>query len=71
MRVFLKILATFMFLCFWGQLARGCQSGATGAMRALMSIFTLVLLGAGIYGIWKFIPNSFKKDDEIHKLDKD
>jgi len=59
---FLKILATFIFCLIWGQLQHGCQQGArlsgSGATYALMNIFGLVLLAAGIYGIWKYNPKS-------------
>ena len=70
MKVFLKIVVTFFFCIFWGSLARGCQSATTGPVKGLVSIFSLILLAGGIYGIWKYNSNSSKKDDD-HKLDKE
>ena len=70
MQIVIKIVVTILFFLFWGGLARGCQAGTTGPMRGLMSIFTLVLLGAGLFGIWKFNPSS-PKIDEDQKLRKD
>ena len=69
----LKIIATIVFFLIWGQLQRGCQQGArstgSGAGYALVNIFGLVLLVAGIYGIWKY--NSHKSsDNDNQKLDK-
>jgi hypothetical protein len=70
---FLKILATIIFFLIWGQCQHGCQQGArstgSGAGYALINIFGLVLLGAGIYGIWKYNSNK-NEDNDNHKLDK-
>ena len=73
MTKFLKIVATIVFFLIWGQLQHGCQQGArstgSGAGYALINIFGLVLLGAGIYGIWKYNPNKDNENDN-QKLDK-
>lgn len=70
---FLKIVATIIFILIWGQLQNGCQQGArstgSGAGYVLMNIFGLVLLVAGIYGIWKYKPNESDNNDN-QKLDK-
>jgi hypothetical protein len=69
----LKIVATIVFCLIWGQLQHGCQQGArasgSGIAYALMNIFGLVLLVAGIYGIWKYNPNK-SSDNDNQKLDK-
>lgn len=69
----LKIVATIVFILIWGQLQHGCQQGArasgSGAGYALMNVFGLVLLVAGIYGIWKYNPNK-SSDSDNEKLDK-
>jgi hypothetical protein len=73
MTKFLKILATFVFFLIWGQLQHGCQQGArtsgSGTAYVLMNIFGLILLGAGIYGIWKYNPNN-NGDSDNQQLDK-
>lgn len=73
MTKFLKIVATIVFCLIWGQLQHGCQQGAkasgSGAGYALMNIFGLVLLIAGIVGIWKYNPNKGNQNDN-QKLDK-
>ena len=73
MTTFLKIVATLVFFLIWGQLQSGCQQGArasgSGAGYALMNIFGLILLGAGIFGIWKYNPNK-KTNSDNQKLDK-
>lgn len=72
MTVFLKLVMTIIFLFIWGQLQYGCQRGARASGSAvgylLMNIFGLILLVAGIYGIWKYKPN--KEDNSNQKLDK-
>jgi hypothetical protein len=69
----LKIIATIIFCLIWGQLQHGCQQGArstgSGAGYAMVNIFGLVLLVAGIYGIWKYNPNK-SSDNDNQKLDK-
>ena len=69
----LKIIATIIFFLIWGQFQLGCQQGArstgSGTGYALVNFFGLVLLGAGIYGIWKYKSNK-NEDDDNHKLDK-
>jgi hypothetical protein len=69
----LKIVATIIFCLIWGQLQHGCQQGArasdSGGGYALMNIFGLVLLVAGIYGIWKYNPDK-GSDKGNEKLDK-
>lgn len=74
----LKIIATIIFFLIWGQCQHGCQQGArstgSGAGYAIVNIFGLLLLGAGIYGIWKYNSNKNSDDDsdnnDNHKLDK-
>jgi succinate dehydrogenase/fumarate reductase cytochrome b subunit len=81
MRIILKIIATIIFLIIWGNIQRGCTDssreiynqhrGADGtSFGHLFNILSgYALLFAGIYGIWKFNPNS-KNNDENQKLDK-
>jgi len=73
MTKFLKILATIIFAMIWGQLQSGCNQGARSAgspvATLFISIFGLVLLVAGIYGIWKYNPNK-SIDNDHQKLDK-
>ena len=72
MRVFLKIVATIIFCMIWGSIQSGCQAATrngSGAGYLIVNIFGLVLLVAGIYGIWKFNPDTTNKD-EGQKLDK-
>jgi hypothetical protein len=73
MTKFLKIVATIIFCMIWGQLQYGCQQGAraskSGAGYVLVNIFGLVLLVAGIYGIWKYNPSKSTENDN-QKLDK-
>lgn len=73
MRVFLKIVATIIFFMIWGSIQGGCQAGArrsgSGVGYLLVNIFGMILLIAGIYGIWKFNPDGVNKGD-IQKLDK-
>ena len=71
-RVFLKIVATIIFCMIWGSIQSGCQAATrngSGAGYALVNIFGLILLVAGIYGIWKFNPDSVSNDDN-QKLEK-
>ena len=69
----LKIIATIIFFLIWGQCQHGYQQGArstgSGAGYALVNIFGLVLLGAGIYGTWKYNSNK-NEDNDNNKLDK-
>lgn len=69
----LKIVTTIIFCLIWGQLQHGCQQGARASGSAggnvLVNIFGLVLLVAGIYGIWKYNPDKGNKDNN-QKLDK-
>jgi hypothetical protein len=67
MSKFLKIVATVIFLLIWGQLQHGCQQGAkstgSGAGYMLANLIGLILLIAGIYGIWKYNPKSNDADN--------
>ena len=69
----LKITATIIFILIWGQIQNGCQQGARSTDSpvgyTLINIFGLVLLIAGIYGIWKYNPQK-SNDDDNQKLDK-
>ena len=72
MRVFLKIVATIIFCMIWGSIQSGCQAATrngSGGGYVLVNIFGLILLVAGIYGIWKFNPDSVDSNDN-QKLDK-
>jgi hypothetical protein len=71
MRIFLKILGTFIFFMLWGSWGVGCQKGASNAfVGQIFSVMNLVLLIAGTYGIWKYNPNKSSASDDT-KLRKD
>jgi hypothetical protein len=69
----IKIIVTIIFFMFWGQLQSGCLRGArstgSGLGYAIMNILGLVSLFAGTYGIWKYVPES-KKNNDDQQLDK-
>jgi hypothetical protein len=73
MTKFVKIIITLIFMIFWGQLQRGCQEGArstgSGLGYALLNIFGLITLFAGLYGIWKYEPQK-DVDSDNQSLDK-
>lgn len=74
MRVAIKIVATIIFCLIWGQIQHGCQQGArstgSGGGYAIVNIIGLILLIAGIVGIWKFNPDKLgNTDDKTLKKD--
>ncbi len=73
MTTFLKIFISIIFCSFWGQFQSGCNAGARSTGSPLGMLFVnitgLVLLFAGLVGIWKYKPQ--KSDlNENQKLDK-
>lgn len=73
MKAVLKIIATLVFCMIWGSIQRGCQDATrngSGGGYILVNIFGLILLIAGIYGIWKFNPKN-EDEDNSPTLKKD
>jgi hypothetical protein len=68
-----KIIVTIVFCLMWGQIQHGFQQGVrstgSGLGFALVNIFGLALLVAGIYRIWKYNPKK-SSDNDNPKLDK-